>query len=86
MRRRFRARRSPSHSLAARGGWFLSAEFFPPFPEGLRGKAAAGRDAMIMVDEAFRCGDEQVPRGNGQEQQPAKKGSMEGNVVPSIVL
>jgi hypothetical protein len=53
--------------------------------EGLRGKADLDRDAMITVDEAYRYVYEQVPKATGQEQHPVKKGSVEGNVVLSIV-
>jgi hypothetical protein len=53
--------------------------------EGLRGKADLDRDAMITVDEAYRYVYEQVPNATGQEQHPVKKGSVEGNVVLSVV-
>lgn len=53
--------------------------------EGLRGKADLDRDSMITVDEAYRYVYEQVPRATGQEQHPVKKGTVEGNVVLSIV-
>jgi hypothetical protein len=53
--------------------------------EGLRGKADLDRDSMITVDEAYRYVYEQVPKATGQEQHPVKKGSVEGNVVLSIV-
>ena len=53
--------------------------------EGLRGKADMDRDSMITVDEAYRYVYEQVPKATGQEQHPVKKGSVEGNVVLSIV-
>ena len=53
--------------------------------EGLRGKADLDRDAMITVDEAYRYVYEQVPRATGQEQHPVRKGSVEGNLVLSIV-
>ena len=53
--------------------------------EGLRGKADLDRDAMITVDEAYRYVYDQVPRATGQEQHPVRKGSVEGNLVLSIV-
>jgi hypothetical protein len=53
--------------------------------EGLRGKADLDRDSMITVDEAYRYVYEQVPKATGQEQHPVRKGSVEGNVVLSIV-
>jgi len=53
--------------------------------EGLRGKADLDRDSMITVDEAYRYLYEQVPKATGQEQHPVKKGSVEGNVVLSVV-
>jgi len=53
--------------------------------EGLRGKADMDRDSMVTVDEAYRYVYEQVPMATGQEQHPVKKGSVEGNVVLSIV-
>jgi len=53
--------------------------------EGLRGKADLDHDSMITVDEAYRYVYEQVPKATGQEQHPVKKGSVEGNVVLSIV-
>jgi len=53
--------------------------------EGLRGKADLDRDSMITVDEAYRYVYDQVPRATGQEQHPVKKGSVEGNLVLSII-
>ena len=53
--------------------------------EGLRGKADLDRDSMITVDKAYRYVYEQVPKSTGQEQHPVEKGSVEGNVVLSIV-
>ncbi len=53
--------------------------------EGLRGKADLDRDSKVTVDEAYRYVYEQVPMATGQEQHPVKKGSVEGNVVLSIV-
>ncbi len=53
--------------------------------EGLRGKADLDRDSMITVDEAYRYVYDQVPQATGQEQHPVKKGTVEGNVVLSIV-
>ncbi|MGE5255355.1 MAG: caspase family protein [Hyphomicrobiales bacterium] len=53
--------------------------------EGLRGKADLDRDGMITVDEAYRYVYEQVPAATGQEQHPVRKGSVEGNLVLSIV-
>jgi hypothetical protein len=53
--------------------------------EGLRGKADLDRDSMITVDEAYRYVYELVPKATGQEQHPVKKGSVEGNVVLSVV-
>jgi hypothetical protein len=53
--------------------------------EGLRGKADSDRDGMITVDEAYRYVFEQVPRATGQEQHPVKKGSVEGNLVLSVI-
>jgi uncharacterized caspase-like protein len=53
--------------------------------EGLRGKADLDRDSIITVGKAHRYVYEQVPKSTGQEQHPVKKGSVEGNVVLSIV-
>ena len=53
--------------------------------EGLRGKADTDRDSMVTVDEAYRYVSDQVPQATGQEQHPVRKGSVEGNLVLSIV-
>jgi hypothetical protein len=53
--------------------------------EGLRGAADMDRDGTITVEEAYRYVSEKVPRATGQEQHPVKKGSVEGNLVMSIV-
>ena len=53
--------------------------------EGLRGAADTDRDGAVTVDEAYRYVSEKVPRATGQEQHPVKKGSVEGNLVMSIV-
>jgi hypothetical protein len=53
--------------------------------EGLRGAADNDRDGSITVDEAYRYVSERVPRATGQEQHPVKKGSVEGNLIMSIV-
>jgi hypothetical protein len=53
--------------------------------EGLRGAADMDNDGTITVDEAYRYVSEKVPRATGQEQHPVKKGSVEGNLVLSIM-
>jgi hypothetical protein len=53
--------------------------------EGLRGKADTDQDGMVTVDEAYRYVSDQVPQATGQEQHPVRKGSVEGNLVLSIV-
>ena len=53
--------------------------------EGLRGAADTDRDGMITVDEVYRYVSEKVPRATGQEQHPVKKGTVEGELVLSII-
>jgi uncharacterized caspase-like protein len=53
--------------------------------EGLRGAADTDQDGIVTVDEAYSYVSEKVPRATGQEQHPVKKGSIEGNLVMSIV-
>jgi hypothetical protein len=53
--------------------------------EGLKGAADSDCDGMVTVDEAYRYVSEKVPRATGQEQHPVKKGSVEGNLVMSIL-
>ena len=53
--------------------------------EGLRGKADTDRDGEITVDEVYAYVAQQVPQATGQEQHPAKKGTVEGRFVLSVV-
>jgi len=53
--------------------------------EGLRGAADSDRDSTITVDEAYRYVSEKVPRATGQEQHPVKKGSVEGDLIFTII-
>ena len=53
--------------------------------EGLRGKADTDQDGLITVDEAYRYVSDKVTRASGQEQHPVKKGSVEGQMVLSVV-
>ena len=53
--------------------------------EGLRGAADTDRDGVVTVDEAYRYVSEKVPRATGQEQHPVKKGTVEGELVLSII-
>jgi hypothetical protein len=53
--------------------------------EGLKGKADIDGDRMISLEEAYRYVSVQVPRATGQEQHPAKKGSVEGSLIIGIV-
>ncbi len=52
---------------------------------GLRGPADTDADGLITVDEAYRYVTEHVPAATGQEQHPVKKGTVEGQLVISIV-
>lgn len=53
--------------------------------DGLKGEADTDRDGMVTVDEAYRYVSDKVPQATGQEQHPVRKGSVEGNLVLSIV-
>jgi uncharacterized caspase-like protein len=53
--------------------------------EGLRGKADTDKDGMITVDEVYRYVSREVPRANGQEQHPVKKGIVEGQLILGII-
>lgn len=53
--------------------------------EGLKGKADADKDGLITVDEVYRYVYEKVPQATGQEQHPVKKGTVEGQLVLSII-
>jgi hypothetical protein len=53
--------------------------------EGLKGRADVDGDKMISLEEAYRYVSVQVPLATGQEQHPAKKGSVEGSLIIGIV-
>jgi hypothetical protein len=53
--------------------------------EGLRGKADTDQNGLITVDEAYRYVSDKVPQATGQEQHPVKKGTVEGQMVLSVV-
>jgi len=53
--------------------------------QGLRGKADADQDGLITVDEAYRYVSDKVTRATGQEQNPVKKGAVEGQLVLGVV-
>ena len=53
--------------------------------EGLKGAADSDRDGMISVDEAYRYVSDKVPRATGQEQHPVKKGSVEGDLIFTVI-
>jgi hypothetical protein len=53
--------------------------------EGLEGKADGDKDGVVTVDEAYRYVSEMVPRATGQEQHPVKKGTVEGQLILSIM-
>lgn len=53
--------------------------------EGLHGKADFAGDGLITLDEAYLYVAEKVSQATGQEQHPAKRGTMEGDFVLSII-
>ena len=53
--------------------------------EGLKGKADTDNDGLITVDEAYRYVSVRVRNITGQEQNPLKKGTVEGNLVLGVV-
>lgn len=53
--------------------------------EGLQGAADRDNDSAVTVDEVFSYVSEKVPQVTGQEQHPVKKGTVEGNLVMSIL-
>ena len=53
--------------------------------KALKGKADYDSDGLITVDEAYRYVSKEVPKATGQEQHPVKKGTVEGQLVLSII-
>jgi hypothetical protein len=53
--------------------------------EGLEGKADMDGDGQITVDEAYDYVSRNVPKATGQEQNPVKKGSVEGRLILGIL-
>jgi uncharacterized protein YgiM (DUF1202 family)/Tol biopolymer transport system component len=49
--------------------------------EGLRGKADLDADGVITVDEAYTYVSKKVPEVTGQNQNPVKKGEIEGQLI-----
>jgi len=49
--------------------------------EGLRGKADLDGDGVITVDEAYTYVSKKVPEATGQNQNPVKKGEVEGQLI-----
>jgi uncharacterized protein YgiM (DUF1202 family) len=49
--------------------------------EGLRGKADLDGDGIITVDEAYNYVSKKVPEVTGQNQNPVKKGEVEGQLI-----
>lgn len=52
--------------------------------EGLRGPADTDGDGLITVDEAYSYVSRRVPQATGQEQNPVKKGSVEGQLIIGV--
>jgi uncharacterized caspase-like protein len=53
--------------------------------DGLRGAADSNHDGVVTVEEVYRYVSEKVPRATNQEQHPVKKGTVEGELVLSIM-
>lgn len=53
--------------------------------EGLKGPADVDKDGLVSVDEAYDYVSEHVPKATNQEQHPVKKGSVEGQLIISVV-
>ena len=53
--------------------------------EGLKGKADTDHDGLITVDEAYGYVSVRVRNATGQEQNPLKKGTVEGSLVLGVV-
>ncbi len=49
--------------------------------EGLRGKADLDGDGIITVDEIYAYVSKKVPEVTGQNQNPVKKGEVEGQLI-----
>jgi len=49
--------------------------------EGLRGKADLDGDGIITVDEAYNYVSKKVPEVTSQNQNPVKKGEVEGQLI-----
>ena len=49
--------------------------------EGLRGKADLDADGIITVDEIYTYVSKKVPEATGQNQNPVKKGEVEGQLI-----
>ncbi len=52
--------------------------------QGLQGPADTDGDGLITVDEAYSYVSRRVPDATGQEQNPVKKGSVEGRLVIGV--
>jgi uncharacterized caspase-like protein len=53
--------------------------------EAMKGKADYDTDGFVTVDEAYRYVSEKVPNATEQQQHPIKKGTVEGQLILSIV-
>jgi hypothetical protein len=53
--------------------------------QGLKGAADADNDRLITVDEAFGYVSKHVPQVTGQEQNPMKKGQVEGKLILGVI-
>ncbi len=49
--------------------------------EGLKGKADLDGDGVITVDEIYTYVSKKVPEVTGQNQNPVKKGEVEGQLI-----
>ncbi len=52
--------------------------------EGLKGPADTDKDGIVTVDEAYNYVSRRVPQATSQEQNPVKKGTVEGRLILSV--
>jgi len=53
--------------------------------QGLKGKADTDNDGFMKVDEAYGYVAKHLPQATGQEQNPIRKGTVEGRLILGVV-
>jgi uncharacterized caspase-like protein len=76
---------SSANEVSVENGELRHGVFTYYMLQGLRGKADTDQDGLITADEVYRYVSEKVTRATGQEQNPVKKGAVEGQLVLGVV-